>query len=111
MPRHEFSKKTKRDAWDRADGHCEMVWDGERCGAEVYAGNVEYDHIIEDARGGDNSLENCCVSCIPCHKAKTKKNRPAVDKTRRQYLKNIGAWPKSRARIQSRPFQNTRPEA
>ena len=85
MPRREeFTKKTKREAWERAGGKCEG------CGVKLRGGGVEYDHEIECARGGDNSLENCVALCPPCHRAKTKRNAPVVAKTRRQSDKHKG---------------------
>lgn len=105
MKRLEFSKKTKRLAWERADGRCEMAWGGERCNAKLFSGNTEYDHILECARGGANDLGNCVVSCAPCHRLKTKKNRPAVDKTRRQSDMAKGIRTRER---KGRPLPGTR---
>lgn len=90
--RKEFSKRTKRDAFARAKGHCE------KCSAKLWSGNVEYDHEIECARGGTNDLENCVVLCLTCHKEKTKQNAPVLAKTRRQSdmakgIKKPSRWP------------------
>lgn len=83
----EFSKRTKLDAWARSGGHCECG-----CGVKIISGDgPEYDHKIEVALGGDNSLENCVVLRKRCHDAKTSKRRPALDKTRRTTEKAIGA--------------------
>jgi hypothetical protein len=71
MPRAEFSPSTKRLAADRAKEHCEMIWNGERCNAPLRKGCYHYDHIDPDHFSKDNSLENCCVCCVPCHRLKT----------------------------------------
>lgn len=81
--RQEFTKKTKIAAWERAHGHCEQ------CRSKIFT-RAEYDHIVEDYIGGDNSLENCRVLCPKCHKAKTRESRPAIDKTRRIIEKRAG---------------------
>src|SRR5262245_63579649 len=63
--RLEFSKQTKREAWLRADGHCEG------CGQKFGERRPDYDHQIPAAFGGDNSLGNCKCLCPKCHRAKT----------------------------------------
>lgn len=65
--RREFSKRTKRDAFMRANGKCEVPW----CQAHLSVGKFHYDHIIPDALGGEPTLENCAVICVACHKDKT----------------------------------------
>lgn len=83
----EFSKATKLAAWQRSKGICECG-----CGVKIIAGDgPEYDHKIEVALGGDNSIENCVVMRKRCHDAKTKKRRPELDKTRAGFEKRIGA--------------------
>lgn len=62
----------------RAQGKCES------CGMRLKVGAVHYDHIIACDLGGDNSLSNCMVLCVPCHKEKTRKaDMPAIAKGRR----------------------------
>lgn len=83
--RQEFHPKVMIRAWDRADGHCEG------CGAKLFPGNIEYDHQIPCALGGDNSLENCIVRCRACHKAKTfKQDIPNIARAKRRQRKHIG---------------------
>lgn len=84
--RQEFSKKVKLAAWERCGGICECG-----CGQKIISGAVEYDHIIEDALGGEPVLENCMVMRKRCHDGKTGKRRPALDKTRRVVEKAAGA--------------------
>lgn len=82
--RQEFSKRTKREAFERAAGHCEI------CGAKLFPGQFEYDHEIECALGGDNSLSNCIVKCKTCHGAKTSERAPVLAKAKRQADKHAG---------------------
>jgi hypothetical protein len=96
MSRTEFSKATKREALKRAGGVCEAIGvmyglpANERCANKLSYG-VEFDHIILDANSKNNSLENCCSSCIPCHKFKTTKHdTPMAAKTVRQRDKDNG---------------------
>ena len=85
--RREFSKKVKLAAWLRCGGVCECG-----CGVKIISGDgPEYDHIIEDTLGGEPTLENCMVMRLRCHKAKTGKRRPEIDKTNRTFEKRIKA--------------------
>ena len=78
MSRQEFTPKTKLAAWERAGHHCE------ECSVLIRPGNgPEYDHRVEDYYDGGNSLDNCQVLCIGCHKAKTKQRSPVLAKSRR----------------------------
>jgi hypothetical protein len=92
----EFTKQTKREAWDRSGGLCEASGElyglppGQRCNMPLRTG-VEYDHIILEANSHDNSLGNCAAVCPPCHRYKTDKHdTPTAAKTQRQEDKNIG---------------------
>jgi 5-methylcytosine-specific restriction endonuclease McrA len=83
--RKEFSETVKRQAWERCGGVCECG-----CGVPIREGDgPEYDHRHADFYGGDNTLDNCQVLRIKCHKAKTAEERPAMDKTRRLINKRI----------------------
>ncbi len=76
--RREFSKAVKRDAFLRANGHCEG------CGAKLSVAGIHYDHVIPDALGGEPVLENCQCLCKPCHAAKTgKQDIPRIAKAKR----------------------------
>lgn len=93
MSRAEFTKDTKRQAWDRAGGICEATgawWglpEGVRCTRPV----AEYDHVILDANSHDNSLTNCAAVCRTCHRWKTdKRDTPTAAKTLRQQDKHRG---------------------
>jgi 5-methylcytosine-specific restriction enzyme A len=86
MARREFTAKIKVAAFERADGRCE------ECTARLAAGNVEYDHRIPDALGGDPTLDNCVVLCRACHRTKTSgQDVPRIAKKNRQHAKHIGA--------------------
>lgn len=91
MSRREFSRKTKRQAWDRSGGRCEAVGAiyglpaGLRCIADLMRTGVNYDHVDPDANSKDNSLDNCAAVCPPCHKWKSgKRDVPMIAKTVRQ---------------------------
>ena len=96
MARIEFSRKTKRDAFARAEGRCE--WkdaDGERCNVRLYPGNVEYDHALSAELGGDASLGNCQVLCKTHHRAfKTPQDLKTIAKSNRIRDKHTGAMKK-----------------
>lgn len=78
MSRQEFSRKTKAQAFERANGCCES------CSAKLKVGEVEYDHVLPCALGGDNTLENCACLCKICHNAKTGKDVGMIRKADRQ---------------------------
>jgi 5-methylcytosine-specific restriction enzyme A len=83
--RTEFSKKVKVAAFERSQGHCEC------CTARLWAGKVHYDHRIPDAQGGEPTLENCQVLCVPCHTVKTAKDAADTAKAKRREARHIGA--------------------
>jgi len=86
MPRIEFSKKTRTQAWRRAAGRCEC------CGAKLFDGDGHaFDHITAVEVSQDASLENCQVLCRTCHKLKTGKHDiPMIAKSNRQRNKAAG---------------------
>jgi 5-methylcytosine-specific restriction protein A len=84
MTRSEFSKQTRRDAFLRANGDCEM------CGVKLKVGEAEYHHCLEAYLGGVATLENCLVTCRACHIDITKKRHPEIDKTRRLSDRRMG---------------------
>lgn len=96
--RTEFTKQTMREALERAESLCEgLRTNGERCNGALTIGKYHFDHIIPDAIGGDNSLSNCAVLCIACHKVKTtKRDIPIIAKAKRGNDKHLGIRKKSR---------------
>ncbi len=97
MSRLEFSAPTKRKAYERAGGRCQT------CDAVLRDGEPQYHHILEAKLGGDGSIANCLVLCIPCHKAVTKEvSIPRVTKMKGMHTGSINAQgPK--AKIAQRP--------
>ena len=82
MPRSEFPKSVRRQAFERAKGRCE------RCGSHLTPGNYHYDHLLPDALGGKNNLANCRVLCSNCHAIKTiREDRPRIHKADRARAK------------------------
>jgi hypothetical protein len=59
-PRH-IPAKVKREVWKRDGGQCTFVSEsGHRCEAR---GDVEFDHVIEVARGGESTADNLRLRC------------------------------------------------
>lgn len=84
--RLEFSRRTKAQAFARANGACEM------CGARLSVGKFDYDHRLPAALGGGSDLDNCVVACRACHGTKTAtEDVPRIAKTKRQHAAFIGA--------------------
>ena len=80
--RKEFSQKTKLTAFERSGGRCEIEGDV-GCGVKIRPGNgPEYHHKDAAYFAGSNDLENCQVLCVKCHKIETRKQRPALEKSR-----------------------------
>jgi 5-methylcytosine-specific restriction endonuclease McrA len=82
--RQEFSVKTKVAAFERCGGRCQGIVDEKRCGERLRAGRWHCDHVIPDAMGGSNELDNAECLCVPCHKKKTSDyDIPAIAKVKR----------------------------
>ncbi len=80
--RSEFSRATKRGALARAGGQCERYDAGERCKATT---KLHYDHVIPDALGGSNTVDNCACLCEDHHREKTSRSDvPRISKMKRQ---------------------------
>lgn len=96
--RLEFSKQTMREALTRSNGLCEgLLPDGSRCNVNLWQKPRHFDHIIPAAIGGDNSLTNCAVLCVPCHLEKTtKRDIPIIAKSKRVSDRHNGIRKKSR---------------
>ena len=99
--RQEFSKRTKLEAWTRAQGRCECG-----CGLKII-GRPEYHHRIEAAVGGDANLENCQVLDPKCHRRITSEETvPAVTRAKRLEEKRLGLRVKRRGFRQPPPGYN-----
>jgi 5-methylcytosine-specific restriction protein A len=104
MSRREFSKKTKRDAFVRADGHCEAPG----CGAKLTLGKFAYDHIDPDGLMGEPTLENCQVLCAPCHLEKTRVDVANIARAKRREDAHRGIRPPSK--LQGQGFAKASPQ-
>ena len=99
--RREFSGKTKRAAFHRANGHCEQ------CGIDLHCKPMHFDHALAADLGGEPTLENCRLTCIPCHQKKTgEHDMPLIAKGRRLRDRNMGIR-KPRRTIPGRKFDGT----
>lgn len=90
--RREFSNPVKRAAFARSRGICEchritgvpgLLPGG--CNKPLGVGNLFYEHINPDGRGGAPSLDNCACLTKTCWRIKTDTfDRPVVAKANRQ---------------------------
>ncbi|MBA3241599.1 MAG: HNH endonuclease [Acidobacteria bacterium] len=76
--RGEFSNPTRRQAFERAGGRCEI------CAIPFTPGKFAYDHRDPEWMCGDSTLGNCQVICNQCHADKT-----AVDAGNRSHVKRL----------------------
>lgn len=99
--RKEFSRKTRAEVFLRAKGMCE------KCGAKLKTGEGEYDHIVPAFLGGDNTVDNAALLCVPCHRgvgAKTADDQRIIAKVKRLKAKHDGTFPPSQFKLRSRGF-------
>ncbi len=61
-------RRNRPIAWIRADGRCEQLLGGRRCGSR---NRCQVDHIIPVSQHGTHHLGNLRVLCKPHHNAKT----------------------------------------
>jgi 5-methylcytosine-specific restriction protein A len=97
MSRRNFTMAIKRAAAKRAAGRCEC------CGLPTDGKPIEFDHDKEDTFGGEPTLENCRVICIPCHRSKTAERARVIAKSNRLRDRRMGVR-KSRRTIPGRKF-------
>ena len=91
MKRHEFSNRTRTEAYERSGGRCES------CGGILRPGHFDYDHDKPAAFGGTATLDNCRVLCDECHGKKTYgRDIPAIAKSNRIRKREAGIKRKSR---------------
>lgn len=103
MPRKRFSRKERVRLFDLHGGKCHL------CGEKIQVGEVwELEHVIPWAMTRDDNDENVKPAHKTCHKSKTADDIDGMSKADRIRAKHIGAWPKSKAKIQSRGFQKSR---
>ena len=101
MPRLEFTRKTRRQAFERAAGNCEAV--GARYGLPDdggYRGCInkpcEVDHDKTAEEGGTNELSNAVALCRKCHAWKTANDLRRIRKADRMRDKHTHAMKPSR---------------
>lgn len=100
--RFEFTRKQRLEIWNRAKGCCEA------CHAKLKVGEGEYDHRVAQGYGGENTTENGQLLCRVCHGTKTGVDKGITEKVKRIRDKHLGVFPKSRAKMQGRPFSKSR---
>ena len=89
---HEFSRKVKVAAFERAGGRCE------KCTARLVPGKFRFDHRLPLALGGESTLDNCQCVCTSCDAPKTYgQDIPAIRKADRAQARHIGAKTRSRS--------------
>ncbi len=98
--RKEFSARTKRQAWERANGFCQS------CYMPLDRGH-HYDHIDPDWFSKDYELQNCQVICRDCHSIKTKRDIKNIAKSKRIINKRIKATTSKRGFRGWRRFDGT----
>lgn len=101
--RREFSRKTKAQAFQRANGNCEV------CTARLTPGKFRYDHILPDVLGGEPTLENCKVQCLACDAPKTADDIRRIRKADRQRDRHTGAIAKP-SQLRSAGFPKASPQ-
>lgn len=110
MPRLEFTRSTKHDAYKRSKGICEChrvfaLRRPQGCGVILGSGNIFYEHIIPDNIRPDNSLDNCAALSRTCWREKTSKyDRAIIAKSnhQRDRARGIGR------QIKGRPLVGTK---
>jgi len=105
-PDQAIPKVVRARIWEREGGRCYLS------GRKINPGEAfEYEHVIAIANGGEHRESNIRLALKDRHREKTSDDAALTAKIRRQHLKHIGAWPKSKTPLRSRGFQRTRPEA
>lgn len=113
MIRHRanFTKETKRLAFERSGGICECHLIPHvfkvACGLKLSPGNTFYEHIDPDAISGRNDLANCATLTKTCWKIKTADyDLPAIAKSNRTRDRARGIY-KPRSITAWRSFNGT----
>lgn len=94
--RYEFSRKQREEIRDRAGGCCES------CHMPLKPGEGEYDHVIAQAIGGENTVDNAQLLCGLCHRAKSAVDTGLAAKVKRVQAKHNGTFPPSPTPLRSR---------
>lgn len=106
MSRKRFSMRERVRLFELHRGVCHL------CAQKIQVGETwELEHIVPWELTRDDSDDNVKPAHAKCHKVKTADDIAAIRKADRIRAKHIGAYPKSRARIQSRGFPKWRKQA
>jgi 5-methylcytosine-specific restriction enzyme A len=81
--------RNRKAAWQRANGRCEAIEEGQRCGSRRGA---QVDHIINRARGGTHALSNLRVLCGEHHRSKTAQEGGGFRSSRRPSPRPRTTW-------------------
>lgn len=90
--RLEFSRKQRLEIWNRAAGHCE------KCAAKLKVGEGEYDHIVAQGYGGENTVSNAQLLCRVCHREKSGVDTTLSAKVKRVHANHNGISRKPKSR-------------
>jgi 5-methylcytosine-specific restriction endonuclease McrA len=93
----EFTRKTKRFIFDRANGCCE------KCKAVLKTGEGEVDHILPCELGGEPTPANGRLLCRVCHREKTANDIRRIRSSDRQRDKASGVI-RAAGKIKSQGF-------
>ena len=109
--RNNFSKDTKRAAYERSGGICECHLIPHvfkvACGLRLSPGNTFYEHINPDKISGRNDLDNAAVLTKTCWKIKTATfDLPTIAKSNRTQDRARGIY-KPRSITGWRKFDST----
>jgi 5-methylcytosine-specific restriction protein A len=105
MARREFPRSVKVAAIKRATVNGVVYC--ERCGNLCM--RFEIDHATPDGLGGEPTLSNAVLLCLPCHKEKTAGDVGVIAKAKRVEAKHVGAT-RANGTIPRRP-QTEKPKA
>lgn len=80
-------------------------------GRQIRPGDAWHlEHVKAIWEGGENRESNLKPALVAAHAEKTAEEAGRRAKADRIRLKHLGIFPQSKARLQGRPFQKTRPE-
>jgi 5-methylcytosine-specific restriction enzyme A len=82
--RKNFSDAVKVARFNLAGGKCET------CGMDLRHRRKAFDHFDPDGMTGKPVLENCRLTCLPCHESKTKIDVARIAKAKRREARHIG---------------------
>jgi 5-methylcytosine-specific restriction protein A len=103
MARKSFNRKDRARIFNAAMGVCHI------CLGKIGVGEAwEVEHIIPYALTQDNSDGNLAPAHVKCHRVKSADDATNLAKAERRRAKHNGSWPKSKAKMPSRPFSKTR---